>query len=110
MANPWMIHLKEYWGKHKGEMTYKQAMGNAKLTYTKKNPTQSSSVKKSKPKKQTLTNNMNSVKPKKKTRRKKKNRKANPWMAHLKQYWANNIGTMSYKQAMQNAKKTYKKK
>ena len=34
----------------------------------------------------------------------------NPWIAHLKAYWSKNKGKMSYKQAMKNAKATYKKK
>ena len=35
---------------------------------------------------------------------------ANPWLAHLKKFWASNKGKMSYKQAMVAAKKTYTKK
>ena len=34
----------------------------------------------------------------------------NPWLAHLKAYWAKHKGKgMSYKQAMVDARKTYKK-
>lgn len=35
--------------------------------------------------------------------------KQNPWIAHLRKYWAANKGKMSYKQAMVSAKKTYRK-
>ena len=34
----------------------------------------------------------------------------NPWLAHLKSFWAKNKGKMSYKQAMVSAKKSYKPK
>ena len=34
---------------------------------------------------------------------------ANAWMDHVKKFWAKNKGKMSYKQALQEAKKTYKK-
>ena len=34
---------------------------------------------------------------------------ANPWLAHLKKFYAANKTKMSYKQAMKEAKKTYKK-
>jgi len=34
----------------------------------------------------------------------------NPWLAHLKQYWAKVKGKMSYKQAMKSARASYKKK
>ena len=33
MVNAWISHLKEFWGKNKGKMTYKQAMQEAKKTY-----------------------------------------------------------------------------
>ena len=33
----------------------------------------------------------------------------NPWLAHLKSFWAKNKGKMSYRQAMVAAKSTYKK-
>jgi len=33
----------------------------------------------------------------------------NPWLAHLKSFWAKNKSKMSYKAAMVAAKKTYKK-
>lgn len=32
----------------------------------------------------------------------------NPWLSHLKAFYAKNKGKMSYKQAMKEAKKTYK--
>jgi hypothetical protein len=36
---------------------------------------------------------------------------SNPWMTHLKAYWAKNKSKgISYRQAMQEAKKTYSKK
>ena len=35
MANAWMQHLKAFWAKNKGKMTYKQAMVEAKKTYKK---------------------------------------------------------------------------
>jgi hypothetical protein len=41
---------------------------------------------------------------------KPKNKSQNPWMIHLANYWKVNKGKMTYKQAMLNAKKTYKKK
>ena len=37
-------------------------------------------------------------------------KKANPWMAHLAAFWKKNKGKMSYRKAMQEAKKSYKKK
>ena len=36
MANPWLVHLKAFWAKNKGKMSYRQAMVAAKKTYTKK--------------------------------------------------------------------------
>ena len=33
----------------------------------------------------------------------------NPWLAHLRAFWAKNKSKMSYRQAMKAAKKTYKK-
>ena len=36
MANPWLIHLKKFWAKNKGKMSYSQAMKEAKKTYKKK--------------------------------------------------------------------------
>ena len=35
---------------------------------------------------------------------------ANPWLTHLKAFYAKNKSTMSYSQAMKAAKATYKKK
>ena len=35
-TNPWMTHLKAFWTKNKGKMSYSQAMKEAKKTYTKK--------------------------------------------------------------------------
>ena len=35
MANPWLTHLKSFWTKNKGKMSYKQAMVAAKKTYKK---------------------------------------------------------------------------
>ena len=35
MANSWLIHLKAFWAKNKGKMSYKQAMVAAKKTYKK---------------------------------------------------------------------------
>jgi hypothetical protein len=37
-GNPWLSHLKAYWAKHKGKMSYRQAMVSAKKTYKKKAP------------------------------------------------------------------------
>ena len=37
-------------------------------------------------------------------------KKSNPWMAHLRAFWAKNKGKMSYSEAMKAAKKTYTKK
>mgnify|MGYP003638372490 CR=1 FL=1 len=34
MVNAWISHLKQFWSKNKGKMTYKQAMKEAKKTYT----------------------------------------------------------------------------
>ena len=39
-----------------------------------------------------------------------KKRSSNPWLSHLKSFWAKNKSKMSYKAAMQAAKKTYTKK
>ena len=39
-----------------------------------------------------------------------KKRSSNPWLSHLKSFWAKNKGKMSYRQAMVAAKKTYTKK
>ena len=36
MANPWLTHLKSFYAKNKGKMSYAQAMKAAKATYTKK--------------------------------------------------------------------------
>ena len=36
MANPWLVHLKAYYAKHRGKMSYAQAMKAAKATYKKK--------------------------------------------------------------------------
>ena len=36
MSNPWLIHLKAFYAKHKDKMSYKQAMKEAKKSYTKK--------------------------------------------------------------------------
>ena len=35
MANKWLDHLKAFWAKNKGKMSYKQAMVAAKKTYKK---------------------------------------------------------------------------
>ena len=35
---------------------------------------------------------------------------ANPWLSHLKAFYAKNKSKMSYKQAMKEAQKTYKPK
>jgi hypothetical protein len=35
-GNPWLSHLKSFWSKNKGKMSYKQAMVAAKKTYKKK--------------------------------------------------------------------------
>ena len=35
MANAWISHLKQFWSQNKGKMSYKQAMKEAKKTYTK---------------------------------------------------------------------------
>ena len=35
MANPWLVHLKQFWAKNKGKMSYRQAMVKAKATYKK---------------------------------------------------------------------------
>jgi hypothetical protein len=36
-------------------------------------------------------------------------KRSNPWLAHLKKTWARVKGKMSYRQAMVEAKKDYKK-
>tara|TARA_R110000744_G_scaffold233204_1_gene351220 strand:+ start:547 stop:660 length:114 start_codon:yes stop_codon:yes gene_type:complete len=36
MGNPWLVHLKAFYAKHKSKMSYSQAMKEAKKTYTKK--------------------------------------------------------------------------
>lgn len=33
--NLWLEHLRVFWGKNKGKMSYRQAMVAAKKTYTK---------------------------------------------------------------------------
>jgi len=33
MANAWLAHLKAFWQKNKGKMSYKQAMVAAKSSY-----------------------------------------------------------------------------
>ena len=35
-GNAWMTHLKAFWAKNKGKMTYREAMVAAKKTYKKK--------------------------------------------------------------------------
>lgn len=36
-GNPWLAHLKAYWSKNKSKgISYKQAMKDAKKSYTKK--------------------------------------------------------------------------
>ena len=35
-GNPWLAHLKAFWSKNKGKMSYKQAMVAAKKTYSRK--------------------------------------------------------------------------
>ena len=34
MPNKWLLHLKSYWAKNKGKMSYRQAMSSAKKSYT----------------------------------------------------------------------------
>ena len=34
-SNPWINHLRSFWAKNKGKMSYKAAMSAAKKTYTK---------------------------------------------------------------------------
>lgn len=34
--NPWLEHLKDFYAKNKDKMSYKEAMKEAKKTYTKK--------------------------------------------------------------------------
>ena len=36
MANAWLTHVKQFWAKHKGKMSYRQALVAAKKTYKKK--------------------------------------------------------------------------
>ena len=33
--NPWLVHLKSFWAKNKGKMSYRQAMVSAKKSYSK---------------------------------------------------------------------------
>ena len=35
-GNPWLQHLKSFWSKNKGKMSYRQAMVAAKKNYTPK--------------------------------------------------------------------------
>ena len=35
MANPWLTHVKAFYAKHKGKMSYAQALKEAKKTYKK---------------------------------------------------------------------------
>ena len=39
MANAWLTHVKQFWAKHKGKMSYRQALVAAKKTYSKKGKT-----------------------------------------------------------------------
>ena len=48
MANPWLQHLKAFYAKNKGSMSYSQAMKAAKKTYTKKGASSGDEKKKSK--------------------------------------------------------------
>ena len=41
---------------------------------------------------------------------KMKSKSDNPWLKHLKSFYAKHKNKMSYKEAMKEAKKTYKKK
>ena len=34
-SNPWMVHLRQFWAKNKGKMSYSAAMKAAKGTYSK---------------------------------------------------------------------------
>jgi len=34
-GNKWLQHLKKFWAKNKGKMSYKEAMVKAKATYRK---------------------------------------------------------------------------
>jgi hypothetical protein len=36
MANPWILHLKAFWSKNKGKMSYKKAMSEARKSYSPK--------------------------------------------------------------------------
>ena len=36
MANAWLAHVKKFWAKNKGKMSYKEALKAAKKTYSKK--------------------------------------------------------------------------
>ena len=111
MANAWMTHLANYWNnnKHTG-MSYKQAMQNAKKTYTSSPSTLSSDPKKkSRPVRKSKSKQSKQTKEKKTKSTKKTKRSPNAWMKHLTSYWSKNKGKVSYKQAMINAKKTYKK-
>jgi|TARA_Y100000389_G_scaffold178440_1_gene191637 hypothetical protein len=109
MANAWMTHLTNYWNnnKHTG-MSYKQAMQNAKKTYTSSPSTMSSDPKKKSRPVRTSKSKSSAPSKVKKTKKKTK-RSPNAWMKHLSSYWSKNKGKVSYKQAMINAKKTYKK-
>ena len=40
---------------------------------------------------------------------KKKSKPMNPWLKHLKEFYAKNKDKMSYKEAMKKAKSSYKK-
>ena len=35
-ANKWLIHMKKFWAKHKGKMSYKRALQEGKKTYNRK--------------------------------------------------------------------------
>ena len=49
--NPWLIHLKEFYAKNKSEMSYKEAMVEAKKTYNPKAKSKSKPKTKAKNKK-----------------------------------------------------------
>ena len=104
-AKTWIEHVKDYRKKHKG-ISYKKAMIGAKSSYkkgvVKKEPDKKEEVKKEpelrRSSRKTTTGNGAPL----------KNKNAKTWIEHVKDYREKHKG-ISYKQAMVEAKSSYKK-
>ena len=128
MVNAWLDHVKNYRSQNPN-MSYSDALVEAKKTYKSSNSSTSSSkkVKKSKKSRKSKksdnnndTNINNSMEEntkntkntkeenKQKTSNKKRKSGSNPWIEHVKQFRKENPN-LSYTEALVEAKKTYKK-